>query len=323
MDWRTTLSEYLAARFPGADSVTITRVGNMPAGASNSTAAIDVEVVAGGMTHTLPLVLRPERPDGILAPYDVGRQFRVMRALAGTEVPVPAVLCYEAGAAILGAPFYLMYRLRCETLPLFWYDGRSPRLPAAAAALAAVHAVDWRAQGLGFLLPEGGQGVSPIACELAQWRVRAARMGTDRMPLTQALERYLLGNEPAGARFSLVHGDPNPGNYLFRGDTVVAVVDWELAAIGDPRGDLGFYAALVAIFGGYADEPGRTVLSDAYEAVTGQPLADMAYYEAFGLYRMLIVMAGWGGGGWGYYGSDAVKARLDVLLGPGWAGALA
>ena len=316
------LAGYLAAHFPAADSVVITRVGAMPAGASNSTAAIDVAVTVGGLGHTLALVLRPQREEGILAPYDIGRQFRTMRALAGTEVPVPAVLCHEPEAGVLGAPFFLMHRLQCETLPLFWYGGESPRLAAAAAALAAVHGVDWKRHGLSFLLPEGVPAGSPIACELAQWRIRAARMGTSEAPLVQALDGFLVANEPADAGHALVHGDPNPGNYLFRGNDVAAVVDWELAAIGDRRGDLGFYAALVAIFGGYAAEGGRTVLSDAYEGVTGQKLQSMEYYEAFGLYRMLIVMAGRGGGGWGYFGADAVKARLDFLLGPGWAGPL-
>ena len=244
LDWRTALAQYLSARFPAADAIAITRVGNMPAGASNSTAAIDLAVTVGGTTHTLPLVLRPQRQEGILAPYDVGRQFRTMRALAATAVPVPAVFCHEVDRSILGAPFFLMHRLECETLPLFWYDDRSPRLPVAAAALAAVHAVDWRRHGLSFLLPDGAPRGSPIECELAQWRTRAARMDSARPGLVQALDRFLVDNEPANARHALVHGDPNPGNYLFRGNEVVAVVDWELAAIGDPRGDLGFYAAL-------------------------------------------------------------------------------
>jgi aminoglycoside phosphotransferase (APT) family kinase protein len=321
MDWREGLADYLAAKLPSAQSVAIARVGPMPAGASNATAAIDLSVRCGGEGHLVPLVLRPERQEGILAPYDIHRQYRTMRALSGTSVPVPTVVWYEPSPEILGAPFFLMHRLVCETLPLFWYGGSSPRLSAAASALATVHAVDWRGAGLDFLLPgETTVLPSPLLCEIPAWRVRAGRMGVDRLPLFQALDAYLVTNEPADARHALVHGDPNPGNYLFRGDKVVAVVDWELAAIGDPRADLGFYAALAAVFGGGgAGEPGRSVLSDAYESVTGRSLENLAYYEAFGLYRMLIVMAGWVGGSWGYFGADALQRRLDFLLGPGWA----
>lgn len=318
MAWRESLEAYLAGRLPAADTVRIARVGAMPAGASNQTVAIDVAVVCDGIQTTVPLVLRPQRSVGTLAPYDVRRQFTVMRALQRTAVPVPAVAWLEADPGILGAPFYLMSRLQAETLPLFWYGGGSPRLPAAAAALASVHAVDWRAAGLDVLLPPG-ELPSPLACEFAAWRERAALRHVDRFPLLQRLEAWLFANEPADARHALVHGDPNPGNYLFRGNDVVAVVDWELAAIGDPRSDLGFYAALSTVFGPWPSSAGRTVLSDAYERVTGRELSDLPYYEAWGLYRMLVVLAGWGGPGFGYGGLDAVEHRLRELLGPRWA----
>ena len=120
---------------------------------------------------------------------------------------------------------------------------------------------------------------------------------------------------------ALLHGDPNPGNYLFQGDQVAAVVDWEVAAIGDPRSDLGFYSALHTVFGGVPGPDGRTLLSDAYQEVTGVPLRDLEFYEATGLYRMAVVMAGWAGRFTGMasgYTMDAIARRLSVLLGPRW-----
>jgi aminoglycoside phosphotransferase (APT) family kinase protein len=324
VDWRARLLAYLRGQLPSAEALEFSRLSGMPAGASNDTIALDLRVTCDGATFDVPLVLRPQRADGILAPYDVARQFRVMRALSRTAVPVPAVLWHETGEAVLGTPFFFMQRVHAETLPLFWY-GQSPRLTAAAEALATIHAVDWRAGGLGFLLAESVQDESlpsPTACELASWRARAETLRMSRAPLLIALGHYLATNEPADARHAFLHGDPNPGNYLFRGNEVVAVVDWELAAIGDPRSDLGFYAALMAVFGGLPGENGRTLLSDAYAAVSGTALHDLEYYEALGLYRMAIVMAGWAGrtGGSGtYYGMDAISRRLSVLLGPRWA----
>jgi aminoglycoside phosphotransferase (APT) family kinase protein len=99
------------------------------------------------------------------------------------------------------------------------------------------------------------------------------------------------------------------------------VVDWELAAIGDPRSDLGFYAALLTVFGGMPGEGGATLLSSAYETATGRALNDLAYYEAFGLYKMMVVLAGWSGrsAGMGFFGMEAVSRRLSTLLGPRWA----
>ena len=212
-----------------------------------------------------------------------------------------------------------MSRVRGETLPLFWF-ANGPRLHAAAGMLAAIHQVDWRARGLEFLCAEP-EPASPLAAEIGAWRARAERLRISRAPLVVALAEWLRANEPADARFALLHGDPNPGNYLFAGNSVVAVLDWELAAVGDPRSDLGFYAALHTVFGGMSGSAGRTLLSEAYETVTGQPLHNLDYYEAFGLYRMAVVTAGWAGrfgGATSSYSMDAISRRLAVLFGPRW-----
>ncbi len=212
-----------------------------------------------------------------------------------------------------------MSRVRGETLPLFWYaDG--PRLAAAAETLAAIHAVDWHSAGLAFLCAQPDPA-TPLAAEIGSWRARAERLRISRAPLVVALGEWLRANEPADACFALLHGDPNPGNYLFSGNTVVTVLDWELAAIGDPRSDLGFYAALHTVFGGMSGSAGRTLLSEAYQSVIGHPLHNLDYYEAFGLYRMAVVTAGWAGrfgGAASGYSMDAIARRLAVLFGPRW-----
>ncbi|MEO6398262.1 MAG: phosphotransferase family protein [Tepidiformaceae bacterium] len=324
MPWRENLTAYFTSRLPSATAVRIAALTNMTAGASNDTVGLDLSIRCDDHEFALPLVLRPQRTEGILAPYDVERQFRVMRRLALTTVPVPAVLWYEGDRAVLGAPFFLMERIAGETLPLFWY-GPSPRLMAAASMLAAIHAVDWRAAGLAFLLPPTPAAEEalprPVECELAAWRLRADGFRIGRAPLLVALADFLVHNEPSDAQHQFLHGDPNPGNYLFQGDHVAAVVDWELAAIGDPRSDLGFYAALLRVFGGMPGQGGTTLLSEAYAAVTGAPIACLEYYEALGLYRMMIILTGWGGriGGFSHYGMDTIARRLTVLLGPNWA----
>ena len=152
-----------------------------------------------------------------------------------------------------------------------------------------------------------------VACRAQRYREPSA--------LT-ALAHFLREEEPPEARHALIHGDPNPGNYLIRDGRVVGVLDWELTAIGDPRADLGFYAALLTLFAGASAHAGRTELTEAYAATTGETLHDLDFYEAAGLYKMAIIMAGWGGlgVGWGGYGFEAIARRLDVLLGARWAG---
>lgn len=316
--WTARLEAFIAERLPSADSVEVLHVFGMPAGASNETVGLDVRITCDVHTFELPLVLRPQRERGILAPYDVGRQFRVMRALSATDVPVPPVLWHEPGDDVLGVPFYFMLRVPGETLPLFWYGGASPRLYAIAEALAAVHAVDWRRLQLDRVL---GLTVLPasVATEIAGWDHRLHRLGLANQELVAKLRRFLLANEPADARVAFLHGDPNPGNYLMRGDRVGAVLDWELASLGDPRSDLGFYAALCTVFGGMPAHEGRTVLSDAYASVTGQRLTALDYYEALGLFRMAVVTAGWGGFSRFGHGTELIERRLAALFGPRWA----
>lgn len=319
MNWPEQLLEYVRGKLPAAEHVSFAGFSAMPAGASNDTIGIEIEVTCDGTKHRLPVVLRPQRRHGILAPYDVERQFRVMRALLSTSIPVPAVFWYERCSDIIGAPFFFMSKIRGETLPLLWYGGRSARLDAVAGAMAELHAVDWRAAGLDFLLPAEHDGLSPVQLDLAGWRRRAEHMAMSNNPRLIRLGEFLRANEPADTRASLIHGDPNPGNYLVRGDEVAAVLDWELAAIGDPRADLGFYAALLTIFGGFPGPGGRTILSDAYEGVTGRALHHLDYFEAVGLYKMSVITSGWGGMLGSGYGLDSISRRMTELFGPGWA----
>lgn len=317
MQWRDRVEAYLQAQLPAASEIRISRVLGMPAGASNETVGLDLAVECGGCHFELPLVLRPQRREGILAPYDVTRQFRVMRALAATAVPVPAVAWLCSDEAVLGTPFFFMSRLRGETLPVIWYGGPPSRMAAIAGALAGVHAVDWQRHGLNFL--DSGEEMSPVAGEVAAWRTRYERAGLGGHDVVASLERFLLRNEPADTRFALLHGDPNPGNYLLEGDSVVAVLDWELAAIGDPRSDLGFYAALASVFGGMQADRGKTVYSTAYAAMTGTTPANLDYFEALGLFKMGVVLAGWQGMWGAGYGLELIARRLEALFGPRWA----
>ncbi len=314
------VAAYVQREAPSAERVEVARVRGMPAGASTEPLALDLAVECDGERFELPVVIRPQRTEGILAPYDIGRQFRVMRALARTAVPVPAVFWHEPSGEVLGAPFFMMERVAGETMPLFWYGGQSPRLEACARALGLVHGVDWRTAGLEFL---GDARGGAIESELGEWRRRAAAAGLENHPLLVKLGGWLVANAPGDTEMVLLHGDPNAGNYLLRGDEVVAVLDWELAALGDRRSDLGFYAALLTVFGAWPGERGETLLSEVYQRVTGVELGDLGYFEALGLYKMAVVLAGWSrrGNGWGgFYGFSTIEQRLDVLLGPRWGG---
>lgn len=317
MTWRTALEAYLRSMLTSADEVRLAAVRALPQGASNTTLAVDVHIECASCTFLLPCVLRLQRTSGLLAPYDVLREHRLLRILDRAGFPVPRPLWGAGRCDGLETPFFFMLRVEGRSLPAFWYPSQCPELQLIASQLAAIHSADWRRLGLDFL-DEGG-GIDPLEAELDQWRRRAIVRNVDGHPLLLALADVLRRQQPRDGRVALLHGDPNPGNFLLHDGRVSAVLDWELASLGDPRSDLGFYAALQTMFLAPPPVPGVTSLSLAYEAVTGTPLRDLAYYEALGLYKLAIVMAGSGGWTGFFTARERIERRLYELLGPRWA----
>lgn len=317
MTWRSALETYLRRVLPAADEVRLAAVRALPRGASNVSLAVDIRIECADRAFLLPCVLRLQRETGLLAPYDVLREHRLLRALDRAGFPVPRPLWAAARCDGLESPFFFMVRVEGRSLPTFWYPSQCPELELIAGQLAAIHNADWRRLGLDFLEEEGG--TDPLEADLAQWRRRAAARNLDSHPLILALADVLRRQQPSDRQVSLLHGDPNPGNFLLHGGRVVAVLDWELASLGDPRSDLGFYAALQTVFLAPPSVPGVTSLSRAYEAVTGTPLRDLAYYEALGLYKLAIIMAGSGGWAGFFTARETIERRLCELLGPRWA----
>ncbi|MGI8926925.1 MAG: phosphotransferase family protein [Tepidiformaceae bacterium] len=253
-------------------------------GASNITCRVALEGAP------LPAVaLRVQRERGIFEPYDVLREGEVLRRLARSDVPVPAVVGVEAAPGVLGGPFIV---LEWVDAPHMGIAGAEADLGAYTAMVARIHALDWRALGLDFL----GVPPSAAAAVRAELEAVAARMsgfacGEDAL-LGRALAR-LRETVPDDGRLALCQGDINVFNYLFRDRKVVAVVDWEQARIGDPRSDVGQLVALAHLKGapfGPADEQPFVL---AYGAAAGTPLAGMAYLRALWLFELGVIYHGW------------------------------
>jgi aminoglycoside phosphotransferase (APT) family kinase protein len=231
------LFDYLTAELPGFSEPAELR--QFQGGQSNPTYLIT--------TRDRRFVLRKKPPGNLLpSAHQVEREFKVMRALAGTGVPVPAapLLCEDAG--VIGTAFFVMDyvdgRVLTDTaLAALPEAERRPTYDALARTLAALHTVDWRAQGLA----DFGKPENYVGRQIERWtkQYRAAR--TDDIPAMDALMAWLPEHAPKADETTIVHGDFRLGNMIYAHDRpeVLAVLDWELATLGHPLSDLA-YAAL-------------------------------------------------------------------------------
>jgi aminoglycoside phosphotransferase (APT) family kinase protein len=186
----------------------------------------------------------------------IAREARVLAALAGTAVPHPRLIAACLDETVLGAPFYLMG-------PVEGFNASANALPALHAgslevqrrmgfsmvdALLRLGEVDPQAVGLGdFGKPQGflARQVARWSGQLDGYRVHAGWPGPDSLPGVAQVARWLQAHRPEPSRTGILHGDFHLANVMFRPDSgeVAAVIDWELATVGDPLLDLGWLVA--------------------------------------------------------------------------------
>ncbi len=249
------------------------------------------------------LILRAGPPTGIFGPYLAYPEFVTLRALARSGVPVPRVYWYSDDLSILGAPFFVCDLVPGEA-PIPWtHDGgpafddeRRIRLGTQfVGALAALHDFRWEATPVATI--DGTKDVRRTATDqVDHWMANLARWSPDRVPLLELAAAWLRERAPVASRISITHGDYRIGNFLEVDGRITAILDWELVRLGDPIEDLGW----VCLQAWRGRSPymchffEREDLRDRYAALTGREvsLADMAYWEAFGTFKLAVMHYG-------------------------------
>ena len=236
------------------------------------------------------VVLRLQRERGIFQPYDVLREARVLRCLADTAVPVPPVLGEADAPNALGAPYMVMGWIDA---PHMGQAASSPRLSANyRAAVDAIHAVDWRAAGLGFLDPPAA-GSEAADRDLALVAARAEAFGCGGDPFLADLAAACRALLPDSPEPRLCHGDINVFNYLVGGESeIVGVVDWEQANLGDPLSDWGLISALAALKGA-PGPPEEMPLSAPSLRAHGRTARELRYWMLHQLYKLGVIHRIW------------------------------
>jgi aminoglycoside phosphotransferase (APT) family kinase protein len=277
---------------------------------------LDATLIAGGrsnLTYRLAagdrswVLRRPPLGHVLESAHDMGREFRVLSALADTEVAVPRVFAHCADADVLGAPFYVMEHVHGVVMGI----SELQQLDATDAArcsnalvdvLVALHAVDYEAHGLGdFGRPDGF-----VARNVARWYKQWDANATRPLPAIDELGRRLPGAVPESGPPSVVHGDYRIDNTMLAVDDpgrIVAVLDWEMSTIGDPLTDLGLFVVYwgdlwnsVAMgMPNLASVPGFGSSNDMvrrYAEQSGRSVDGLDFYVVFALFKVAIILEG-------------------------------
>jgi aminoglycoside phosphotransferase (APT) family kinase protein len=299
------LAAFLDERGIGAGAIDAQPIGD---GHSNVTYLIERD---GNRGEHGVVLRRP--PRGPLPPsaHDVLREARLLRALAGTAARVPAVLAVCDDDRVIGSPFYVMERVPGEVI--VWQTPPALDSPAQRRligeelidALVEIHAVDWQAAGLeGFGKPTGY-----LERQLRRFGGLWQHNRTRELGAMERVAEWLGANLPESGPATIVHGDYRLGNAIFAAAPparLVAVLDWEMATIGDPLADIGYLCmfwteaedpaeGLRAALGNVTRAEGyptRAELIARYEELSGRSMRDLRWYVTLALWKSAVFMEG-------------------------------
>jgi aminoglycoside phosphotransferase (APT) family kinase protein len=239
----------------------------------------------------------------------------VLRALEATPVPAPAVVAVCEDEAVIGAPFYLMEEVagavlgaRLPGTGAAAGDGEVPSDAAEAVAdavveqLVAIHSVPLTGE-----VAELGHGEGYLERQVRRFGELLPANAARPLPQLEEVGAWLARNRPASAAATVVHGDYRLGNLFFdpAAPRVTAVLDWEMATLGDPLADLGYLTAMWAEPGDEpnpmlslcpltqgAGFPGRGDLARRYAERTGADLGALRWYQVLAVWKSAIFLEG-------------------------------
>ena len=259
--------------------------------------------------HHEVIVRRPPLGHVLATAHDMGREYRVMNALAGSAVPVPNMhgLCEDT--TVLGAPFYVMERVsgatyqRADELNVLGEERVRHIAENLIDTLIDLHAVDYREVGLAdFGRPEGY-----LMRQVSRWGKQLEKSRSREIPGIDELAQWLNANVPTETAGTIVHGDYRLDNALVNDeDKIAAVLDWEMSTLGDPLTDVALMLVYQNLALTASDELEATVtdapkalgyptpeeVTERYASGSGRDVSDLGFHLALGYFKLAVILEG-------------------------------
>jgi aminoglycoside phosphotransferase (APT) family kinase protein len=293
------LRDCLLENLPGAEGELA--VEQFPSGYSNLTYLLRL----GEEQYVLR---RPPFGANIKSGHDMGREYRILSALSKSYGKVPKPLFFTENESILGAPFYVMERVKGVILRSKMPEGMAPdaaTMQGIAGAMvktfAELHAVDYEAVGLSEL----GRSEGYNERQVSGWTKRYFKSKTDEIPAVEKVAQWLHDHLPPESGASLIHNDFKYDNLVLDPSDwtkVVAVLDWEMSTLGDPLMDLGtslgywvnrndpdWLQALALSPTTLAGNPSRGELVEMYARESGRDVGNVVFFYVYGLFKVSVI----------------------------------
>jgi len=295
----TRLEPYLRSQLPDLGGALV--VTQFPSGHSNLTYSVS-------LGEKEMVLRRPPFGSKVKSAHDMGREYHVLAKLHAAY-PTPKPLIYCTDESVLGAPFYVMERVRGVILrrnlpPELKLPPQTARKLSESFIdnLAALHSLDYTALGLGEL----GKPQGYLERQVRGWMERYQGSKTHELPEVEPLSAWLREHMPAHSDATLVHNDYKFDNMVLDASDITrikAVLDWEMCTLGDPLTDVGAALAywvdpddseeMQTVRWGPTNNPGmlrRAELAQRYAEKTGRDLSGIIFYYVFAMFKLAVII---------------------------------